>query len=136
MKLLIVDDSDLLQNRLCNAIKEVDRTIGIERAYSFKEGLELYITFEPDIVILDIALPDGSGISLLQIFKKENISVKVLIFTNCSTSEFKKRCLVLGADYFFDKSNLGSIIKAICENSSPKAKTDANDDFTGKKEND
>ena len=136
MKLLIVDDSDLLQDRIHTAIEEVDNTISIAHAFSFKEGLELFITFEPDIVILDIALPDGSGINLLQVFKKEKTYVKVLIFTNYPTSEFKKRCLELGADYFFDKSNLGSIIKAISENRSLKAKTNANDDFTGKKEND
>ena len=136
MKLLIVDDSDLLQNRLRNAIEEVDKTISISQAHSFKDGLELFITFGPDTIILDIALPDGSGINLLRIFKKEKTYVKVLIFTNYPTSEFKKRCLELGADYFFDKSNLGSIIKAISENSSLKAKTNANDDFTGKKEND
>ena len=117
MKLLIVDDSDLLQNRLRNAIMEVDKTIRIAFASSYREGLELFSTFGPDTVILDIALPDGSGITLLQIFKKEIPSINVIIFTNYPTSEFKKSCLEFGADRFFDKSNLSGLIKSIGENS-------------------
>ena len=117
MKLLIVDDSVLLQNRLRNAIMEVDKTTNIAVASSYKEGLELFSTFGPDTVILDIALPDGSGINLLQIFKKEKPCVKVIIFTNYPTSEFKKSCMKLGADHFFDKSNLSGMIKSIGENS-------------------
>lgn len=117
MKLLIVDDSDLLQDRLCHAIADANKTICMAQAYSFKEGLALFSTFEPDKVILDIALPDGSGINLLRIFKTDKPSVKVFIFTNYPTSEFKKSCMELGADHFFDKSNLGSILKYVNENS-------------------
>jgi YesN/AraC family two-component response regulator len=117
MKLLIVDDSDLLQDRLYHAIADADKTICMAQAYSFKEGLVMFSTFEPDKVILDIALPDGSGINLLQIFKKDKPSVKVIIFTNYPTSEFKKSCMELGADHFFDKSNLGRILKYVNENS-------------------
>ena len=117
MKLLIVDDSNLLQDRLCHALADADKTICVAQAYSFKEGMALFSTFEPDKVILDIALPDGSGIDLLRIFKTNRPSVKVIIFTNYPTSEFKKSCMKLGADYFFDKSNLSSILKYVKENS-------------------
>lgn len=116
MKLLIVDDSDLLQDRLSHAITEADRTICLAQAYSFKEGMELFSTFGPDKIILDIALPDGSGINLLRIFKTDKPSVKVVIFTNYPTSEFKKSCMELGADHFLDKSNLSSILKYFSEN--------------------
>jgi DNA-binding NarL/FixJ family response regulator len=101
MKLLIIDDSDLLLDRLRNAIMEVDKSISISLARKYKEGLELFTSFGPDTVILDIALPDGSGINLLQIFKKERPSVNVIIFTNYPTSEFKKCCMELGANLTF-----------------------------------
>ena len=113
MKMLIVDDSDLLQSRLRDAIMEVDKTISISQARSYKEGLELFTSFGPDTVILDIALPDGSGIDLLQIFKKDRPSVNMIIFTNYPTSEFKKSCMELGADLFIDKSNLRSLLWSI-----------------------
>lgn len=113
MKLLIVDDSDLLQSRLKKSILEVDRSIDIEQAYSFMQAIDLFVSFLPCKIILDIALPDGSGIDLLKKFKVEKPDIKIIILTNFPTSEFKKRCIELGADYFFDKSNLSGLLKII-----------------------
>ena len=113
MKLLIVDDSDLLQSRLKKSILEVDKSIDIQQAYSFKQALDLFAIFLPYKIILDIALPDGSGIDLLKKFKVEKPETKVIILTNFPTSEFKNRCMELGADYFFDKSNLSGLLKVI-----------------------
>ena len=113
MKLLIVDDSDLLQSRLRKSILEVDNSISIEQAYSVKQALDLFLSFIPCKIILDIALPDGSGIDLLKKFKIEKPDTKVIILTNFPTSEFRKRCMDLGADYFFDKSNLSGLLRVI-----------------------
>jgi DNA-binding response OmpR family regulator len=113
MKVLIVDDSDLVQTRLANAFIRVDESIAITQAGNCKEALELFMSFSPDIVILDIALPDGSGIELLKTFKKENRSVNVYMLTNFPTAEFQKICMDLGANQFFDKSNLSKLINSI-----------------------
>ena len=113
MKVMIVDDSILLQSRLTNALRKVDENMNISRANSCKEALELFSQFEPDTVILDIALPDGSGINLLQRFKKEASEVHVIMLTNYPTEEFKKNCMELGADCFFDKSNMKGLINII-----------------------
>jgi len=111
MKLLIVDDSDLLQDRLCHSITEADVTITIAQAYNFKEGMKLFSIFEPDKVILDISLPDGSGIDLLRIFKTNRPSVKVIIFSNNPFFEFRKCCMDLGADHFFDKPGCNAYVR-------------------------
>jgi DNA-binding NarL/FixJ family response regulator len=113
MKLLIVDDSDLLQDRLKKALLAADDFISLEQARSCHEARELFLSFRPDKVILDIALPDGSGISLLQEFKESWPSVKVYMLTNYPTAEFRNRCIELGADLFFDKSNLSKIIESV-----------------------
>ena len=113
MKLLIIDDSDLLQSRLKKSILEVDKTINIEQAYTIKQASDLFDSFIPCRIILDIALPDGSGIDLLKKFKKEKPNTNIIILTNFPTSEFKKRCMELGADYFFDKSNLSGLLNVV-----------------------
>ena len=110
---MIVDDSILLQIRLTNALRKVDENMSISRAGSCREATALFSLFKPDTVILDIALPDGSGISLLQQFKEKAPSVHVMILTNYPTDEFKKDCLALGADNFFDKSNMKGLINTI-----------------------
>ena len=113
MKLLIVDDSKLLQSRLRDALRKVDVNMFISQAGNCKEAIELFSRFTPDKVILDISLPDGSGISLLQEFKKNDPTISVMMFTNYPTDDFKKRCLELGADYFFEKSNMAGLINSI-----------------------
>lgn len=110
MKVLIVEDSELLQTRLNKVLLEVNKKVRIMQAFNCKEALELFPSVRPEVVILDIALPDGSGIDLLRKFKEDNPMVKVIIFTNYSTSEFKKSCMDLGASQFIDKSNLLSLI--------------------------
>ena len=113
MKIMIVDDSYLLQTRLTNALRKVDENMSISRAANCHEAVDLFSFFEPDTVILDISLPDGSGISLLQRFKNEMPTVHVIMLTNYPTEEFKKDCMELGADYFFDKSNMKELINTI-----------------------
>ena len=113
MKLLIVDDSDLLQSRLKKSILEVDKSIDIKQAYSVKQAQDVFSAFLPCKIILDIALPDGSGIDLLVKFRKEKPDTKIIMLTNFPTSEFRNRCMALGADYFFDKSNLSGLLSVI-----------------------
>lgn len=113
MKLLIVDDSELLQARLKKAILDTNKSIYICQAFNCLEASELFFSFAPDMLILDIELPDGSGIDLLTKFKKEKPTAIEIIFTNYPTVEFIKRCEQLGANYFFDKSNLAGLLKVI-----------------------
>jgi DNA-binding NarL/FixJ family response regulator len=59
----------------------------------------------PDVVILDISMSGGSGIDVLERIRKVNKSSPVIIMlTNYPFPQYRKRCMELGADYFFDKS--------------------------------
>lgn len=113
MKVLTVDDSRLLQKRLVESLLEVDDGMKIFQAFSFEEAIELFISTAPEIVILDVELPDGSGINLLRKFKKERPDVEVIIFTSHSTNEFRKSCKDLEARDFIDKSDFLSLIDTV-----------------------
>ena len=114
-KLLIVDDSQLLQSRLKKAISEMEISIEIRQAFNCAEAIQLFSDFVPDKVILDIALPDGSGLELLQKFKKEKPSIVQVIFTNYPIDEFRRMCIKMGSNYFIDKSDLNSLLNTFKE---------------------
>ena len=102
--ILIVDDSEVICKRLCSMLSEIDNIDVVEQARNTSEGYELYGTLKPDIIILDIRLPDESGISLLKKIKEEDSKITIVMFTNYPYLAYRKRCTELGADYFFDKS--------------------------------
>lgn len=113
MKVLTVDDSRLLQKRLLESLLEVDNGMEIFQAFSLEEAIEFFASAEPEIVIIDLELPDGSGINLLRKFKKDRPGVEVIIFTSHSTSEFKTSCKDLDARDFIDKSDFLSLINTV-----------------------
>ena len=59
---------------------------------------------KPDVVILDIRMSGGNGIEAFQRIKKENPDITVIMFTNYPYSQYKKKCMEAGADFFLDKS--------------------------------
>jgi len=68
------------------------------------EAIKLIREIRPDIVILDIRIPGGSGIDVLENIKGEKNSPIVIVLTNYPYPQYRERCIKLGAEYFFDKS--------------------------------
>ncbi|MBU1101782.1 MAG: response regulator [Bacteroidetes bacterium] len=116
MKLLIVDDSILLQERLAGMIGEIE---GIEicgTAGNTLEGFELTKKLNPDIITVDISMPGGGGIKLLEKIKDYNANIIVIILTNYPYQEYKDKCFELGADYLFSKmKEIDSFMEVIGE---------------------
>lgn len=110
-KVLIVDDSPLLQTLVKDSLLRENKDLSIGQAFNCKEAFELIDSFKPETLILDIALPDGSGIEILQKIKRDNHLIKVIMFTSFPSREFKNDCMELGADHFFNKSDLNELIK-------------------------
>ena len=72
-------------------------------------------TFQPDFVIVEIGMPEKSGIELLKYIKENKLLTKVIVLTHFTISSYRNECEKFGADYFLDKSdemeNVLSIIK-------------------------
>ncbi|MHA1757220.1 MAG: response regulator [Promethearchaeota archaeon] len=104
MRLFIADDSEILRSRLVEMLSEFkDIEIVGQTGYA-EEAIESVKELIPDVVILDLRLPDGNGINVLKKIKKGNSSIKVIIFTNYPYFQYKKRCMEAGAEFFFYKA--------------------------------
>ncbi|HTL09285.1 MAG TPA: response regulator transcription factor [Chitinophagaceae bacterium] len=103
-KILIVDDSPLIVKRLLTMLEDLPDLEWVKHAGSYTDGVEQMKTTEPGILLLDINLPDKSGIELLRTAKATNPSIKVIMITNQANEYYRKLCLSLGADSFIDKS--------------------------------
>jgi DNA-binding NarL/FixJ family response regulator len=104
MKVFIADDSEVVCERLTIMLSELP---GIEitgQAKDVGESIESIRRLHPDVVILDIRMPGGSGIDVLEDIKKNNAAPVVIVLTNYPYPQYRKKCMALGAEYFFDKA--------------------------------
>ena len=61
---LIVDDSILIMERMIEILEEIENISFVVHAGNYREGIEVLNQLKPDMVLLDINLPDRSGIEL------------------------------------------------------------------------
>jgi DNA-binding NarL/FixJ family response regulator len=102
--ILIVDDSPLITERLQAMLKELQNIGSVECAGDYSSTLQLLVKMSADIVMLDINLPDRSGLDLLRHIKTNYPASIVIMLTNQSGDFYRNICKKLGADYFIDKS--------------------------------
>ena len=104
MRLFIADDSEILRVRLIDMLSEIEGIEIIGQAQESLDAIESIQKLNPHVVILDIRMPQVNGIKVLEAIKKDDQSPTVIIFTNYPYPQYRKKCMDLGADFFFDKS--------------------------------
>lgn len=100
MKILIVEDEIPLAEGLTYSL----RYEGFDAAYApdGSKGLELFRTFEPDLILLDLMLPGRSGIEVCQEIRRES-DVPIIILTAKGGEADKIMGLAMGADDYVTK---------------------------------
>lgn len=101
---LLVDDSILLLERMIPLLEETPNIEFVVHAGTYKEASSILDYLRPDVILLDIHLPDKSGISLLELVRKNYERIIVFVMTNQASEQYKDKCEQLGAQRFFDKS--------------------------------
>jgi DNA-binding NarL/FixJ family response regulator len=104
MRVLIADDSAVVVERLVTLLSELPEVDIVGEAQTSGDATERIQQLQPDVVILDIQLPGGSGIGVLETVKKNQPAPIVIMFTNFPYPQYREKCLRAGADFFFDKS--------------------------------
>lgn len=104
MKVFIVEDSHVVYGRLVTMLQELKGIEIIGHSQHVHETIAALQRLKPEVVILDIQMPGGSGLDVLHHIKQDQASPRVIILTNSPYPQYRKRCLEAGADFFFDKS--------------------------------
>ena len=101
MKLLLLQDDDLLAESLAESLK--DNGYLVDLAASLKAAKSLMATEHYELAILDVGLPDGSGLDLLAQWRRQKRDTPILILTARDTWEDKVIGLETGADDYLTK---------------------------------
>ncbi len=117
--IMIVDDSKFTRKMLSDILTEKGHQI-IGEAENAKEAVELYQRLKPDLVTLDIIMPEVEGtdaISALKAMKKVNPKVRVVIVSAMGQQEVVEECIQAGAKDFIVKpiqpSNVTGVIESV-----------------------
>ncbi|WP_232517082.1 response regulator transcription factor [Chitinophaga sp. MD30] len=101
MKLLLVEDEPLLMEEMERYLSE--QGYRCEKAYDFEQGEDKIMLYRYEIVVLDITLPGGSGMQLLDLLKKVHHDTGVLIISAKDSLTDKITGLKMGADDYITK---------------------------------
>ncbi len=103
--LLIVDDSDLVRTSLRALLGSVPGIASIREATMLAEAIASVWYDAPTLVILDLNLPDGLGMNIIERLKQLSPTLRLAVLTIHADPFYRQRCLALGADWFFDKAS-------------------------------
>lgn len=101
MKILIIEDEKQLVKSMAQFLRQ--ESYVCEIAYTEREAKEKILLFDYDCILLDISLPDGNGLKILEKLKENNKSDGVIIITAKNSPEDRVKGLNLGADDYLSK---------------------------------
>jgi DNA-binding NarL/FixJ family response regulator len=101
---LVVDDSLVVIERMIPMLQDNEHVQFVVHAGTYKEALGVLDELKPDCILLDIHLPDESGLQLLQLVQEKYRHILVFILTNQASDQYRAICRKMGAARFFDKS--------------------------------
>ena len=104
MKILIVDDSRAMRMIVKRALRQAG--FGghkVEEASNGKEALDAIQSALPDLVLTDWAMPEMTGIELLEAIQAQQIKVKIGVVTSQGTPEMRQQAATAGALFLITK---------------------------------
>ncbi|MGJ7544513.1 response regulator [Variovorax sp. LT1R16] len=107
LKTYIVEDNLTIRENLVGTLEELTRLEAIGHAETEAEARAWLATHKDawDLIIIDLFLKQGSGLGVLQACAVRRPQQQVVVLSNYATQDIRKRCVQLGADAVFDKSN-------------------------------
>ncbi len=103
MNILIIDDHPLLRSGL-GRLFAIEFGATIVEASNAAEGLEQFHKVRPDVVVLDLNLPDQSGLSVLRRLKSDDPAARIVILSMHGDTLSAASCLRSGAIAYLSKS--------------------------------
>lgn len=114
IKVIIADDHAILRAGLKQILSETEDILVVAEAQNANEAIKLGSQPDADVLLLDISLPDRSGIEALKYIKRENSQIAVLMLSMHREDEYAIRALKSGASGYLCKQSASSeLVNAI-----------------------
>ena len=115
LRLLVVDDHEVVRGGLVALLERRAAFSVVAQAGTVAGAIEAARTYRPDLVIMDIRLPDGSGIEATREIRAENPAIRVLMLTSYPDEEAVFAAIMAGASGYLLKKIRGRDLIAALE---------------------
>lgn len=104
IKILIVDDHQIVRDGLISLLNDVEDIDIVGETSGFINLLEMLKQTKPDVVVLDISMPEKSGVEIAEIISQEFPEIKVLMLSMYINEDFITSALKAGAKGYLPKN--------------------------------
>jgi RNA polymerase sigma factor (sigma-70 family) len=104
IRVLIADDHALVRGGIRALVEKIEGVVVVGEAGKGSEALELVHELKPNLLLLDLTMPDGGGFEVLEHVKKNFPEILVIVLTVHEAGEYAIRALREGAAGFLPKS--------------------------------
>ena len=114
MKLLIAEDQSMLRDAMATLLSMEDSVESVLQAKDGKEAIDLISTNDIDVAILDVEMPEATGLDVLEYIRSNNIHCKVIIVTTFKRMGYFERAIKNNVDaYVLKDRSIDELMKTI-----------------------
>lgn len=111
---IVIEDQTILRDLICQLVESYANMRVIAKSGDGSEGYQQCLDYEPDLVILDIMLPNLNGSEVLRHIKAKNPKINILIFSAAASNGVVNRLVKSGVTGYIEKNaGLNELEKAI-----------------------
>ena len=114
MRLLIAEDQSMLRDAMATILLMEDTIDEVLQAKNGKEAMDILTSSSVDVAILDIEMPEASGLDVLEFIRNKSISCKVIIVTTFKRAGYFERAIKNNVDaYVLKDRSIDELMKTI-----------------------
>ena len=114
MKLLIAEDQSMLRDAMATLLSMEDSVESVLQAKDGKQAIDLITTNKIDVAILDVEMPEATGLDVLEYIRSNNIHCKVVIVTTFKRMGYFERAIKNNVDaYVLKDRSIDELMKTI-----------------------
>lgn len=115
LRVVLADDSDDLRMLLRVQLRMTGRVEVVGEATSGPEAVEVVARTTPDVVLLDLAMPEGNGLDAIPEIRRASPGTRIVMVSGFSRDHFGVRALESGADAYVEKGSFEQVMAALTE---------------------
>ena len=114
MRLLIAEDQSMLRDAMATLLLMEDSIDEVLQAKNGKEAIDILVSSSVDVAILDIEMPEATGLEVLEFIRNESINCKIIIVTTFKRAGYFERAIKNNVDaYVLKDRSIDELMKTI-----------------------